>query len=39
MAAYTASPQVTYRSAAAALRDATDPHWVVSDLAVSPRGM
>ena len=34
MAAYAASPQETYRSAAAALRDATDPHWVVLDLAV-----
>ena len=39
MAAYAASLQETYRSAAAALRDATDPHWVVSDLAVSPRGV
>ena len=39
MAAYAASPQETYRSAAAALRDATDPHRVVSDLAVSPRGV
>ena len=39
MAAYAASPQETYRSAAAALRDVTDPHWVVSDLAVSPRGV
>ena len=39
MAAYAASPQETYRSAAAALWDATDPHWVVSDLAVSPRGV
>ena len=39
MAAYAASPQKTYRSAAAALRDATDPHWVVSDLAGSPRGV
>ena len=39
MAAYAASPPETYRSAAAALRDATDPHWVVSDLAVSPRGV
>ena len=39
MAAYAASPQETYRSAAAALRDATDPHWVMSDFAVSPRGV
>ena len=39
MAAYAASPQETYRSAAAALRDATDPHWVVSDLAVLPRSV
>ena len=39
MAAYATSLQETYRSAAAALRDATDPHWVVSDLAVSPRGV
>ena len=39
MAAYAASPQETYRSTAAALRDATDPHWVVSDLAVSARGV
>ena len=39
MAPYTASPQETYRSAAAAPRDATDPHWVVSDLAVLPRGV
>ena len=38
MAPYAASPQETYRSAAAALWDATDPHWVVSDLTVSPRG-
>ena len=38
-AAYAASPQETYRSAAAALQDATDPHWVVSDLAVSPSGV
>ena len=39
MAAYAASLQETNRSAAAALPDATDPHWVVSDLAVSPRGV
>ena len=39
MAPYAASPQETHRSAAAALRDATDPHWVVSDLAVLPRGV
>ena len=39
MALYAASPQETYRSAAAALRDATDPHWVLSDLAVLPRGV
>ena len=39
MAAYAASPQETYRSAAAALQDATDPHWVVSDLAVSLRSV
>ena len=39
MPAYAASPQETYRSAAAALWDAKDPHWVVSDLAVSPRGV
>ena len=38
MAAYTGPPQETYRSAAAAIRDATDPHGVESDLAVSPRG-
>ena len=38
MAPYAASPQETYRSAALALRDATDSHWVVSDLAVSLRG-
>ena len=34
MAAYAASPQETYRSAAAAPQDATDPHCVVSALAV-----
>ena len=39
MAAYAASPQETYRSAAAALWDAKDLHWVVSDWAVSPRGV
>ena len=39
MAAYAASPQKTYTSAATAPRDATDPHWVVSDWAVSPRGV
>ena len=39
MALYAASPHETYRSAAAALRDATDPHWVVSDSAVSPSGV
>ena len=39
MAAYAASPQVTYRSAAAALPDATGPRLVMSDLAVSPRGV
>ena len=39
LAAYTASPQETYRSAAAALRDATGPYWVVSDFAVSPRSV
>ena len=39
MAACAASLQETYRSAAAALRDATDPHLVVSDLAVLPRGV
>ena len=37
MAPYAASPQETYESATAALRDATDPHWVLSDLAISPR--
>ena len=39
MAVYAASPQETYGSAAAAFRDATDPHWVVSDSAVSPQGV
>ena len=37
MAASAASSQEICRSAAAAFRDATDPHWVVSDLAVSPQ--
>ena len=39
MAAYAASPQETYSSAAATLWDAMDPHWVVSDLAASPQGV
>ena len=39
MAPYAASPQETYRSANVALWDARDPHWLVSDLGVLPRGV